>query len=109
MTLSMGFRSLVSLLPAIQATRLLALASAGLSPAERASLHWTHNWIGSSRLITRHNRRTFNRIFGAFRVVSSCVAAALQMTRQRPLFFDQIVESTRIIFGSRLIPYPLFR
>src|ERR1039458_10078549 len=32
----------------------------------------------------------------------SCVAAALQMTRQRPLFFDQIVESTRIIFGSRL-------
>src|ERR1700738_4228786 len=32
----------------------------------------------------------------------SCVAAALQMTRQRPFFFDQIVESTRIIFGSRL-------
>jgi hypothetical protein len=53
-------------------------------------------------LITRHNRRTFNRIFGAFRVVSSRVAAALQMTRQRPLFFDQIIESTRIIFGSRL-------
>lgn len=24
------------------------------------------------------------------------------MTRQRPLFFDQIVQSTRIIFGSRL-------
>src|SRR5713101_9984211 len=43
MTLSMGFRSLVSLLPAIQATRLLALALAGLSPAERASLRWTHN------------------------------------------------------------------
>src|SRR5271167_3953344 len=34
------------------------------------------------------------------------VAAALQMTRQRPFFFDQIVESTRIIFGSRLIPRP---
>src|SRR5262245_10593658 len=43
MTLSMGFRSLVSLLPAIQATRRLALASAGLTPAERASLRWTHN------------------------------------------------------------------
>ena len=42
MTLSMGFRSLVSLLPAIQATRLLAFALAGLPPAERASLHWTH-------------------------------------------------------------------
>jgi hypothetical protein len=26
------------------------------------------------------------------------------MTRQRPFFFDQIVESTRIIFGSRLGP-----
>jgi len=43
-------------------------------------------------LIARHNRRTFNRIFGAFCVVSSRVAAALQMTRQRPLFFDQIVR-----------------
>jgi hypothetical protein len=32
------------------------------------------------------------------------VYAARQMTRQRPLFFDQIVESTRIIFGSRLAP-----
>src|ERR1700730_5329012 len=43
MTLSMGFRSLVSLLPTIQATRLLAFALAGLSPAERASLNWTHS------------------------------------------------------------------
>jgi len=42
MALSMGFRSLVSLLPAIRATRLLASALAGLSPAERASLRWTH-------------------------------------------------------------------
>jgi hypothetical protein len=53
-------------------------------------------------LIARHNRVTFNRIFGAFGVVSSRVAAALQMTCQRPLFFNQIVESTRIIFGSGL-------
>src|SRR5580704_9880291 len=36
------------------------------------------------------------------RAVPSCVTAALQMTRQRPLFFHQIVESNRIIFGSRL-------
>src|ERR1700716_2980750 len=34
----------------------------------------------------------------------SCVAAVLQMTRQSPFSFDQIVESTRIIFGSRLAP-----
>src|SRR5262249_48531971 len=43
MALSMGFRCLVSLLSAIQATGLLAVPRAGLSPAERASLCWTHN------------------------------------------------------------------
>src|SRR3981189_2781623 len=36
----------------------------------------------------------------------SCVAAVLQMTRQSPLFFDQIVESTRFNFGLRLITGP---
>jgi hypothetical protein len=37
-------------------------------------------------------------------VVPCCVTAphAPQMTRQRPLFFDQIDESSRIIFGLRL-------
>jgi hypothetical protein len=40
---SIGFRNSVSLLPAIQATRLLTLASVGLSPTEYASLCWTHN------------------------------------------------------------------
>jgi Integrase core domain len=55
MALSMGFRSLISRLPAIQATGLLALALAGLFPAERASLCWTHQnpfverFIGSAR------------------------------------------------------------
>ena len=43
MRLSMGFRSLISLLPAIQATRLLVLTWVGLIPTERASLRWTHN------------------------------------------------------------------
>ena len=42
-TLSIGFRVLVSLHPAIQTTGLLTLAPAGLSPAEHTSLHWTHN------------------------------------------------------------------
>src|SRR3981189_577797 len=32
----------------------------------------------------------------------SCGAAVLQMTRQRPFFFDHIVESTRFNFGLRL-------
>jgi len=40
--LSMGFRQSVSLIPAIQATGLLIVTLAGLSPAEHASLSWTH-------------------------------------------------------------------
>src|SRR5450830_538907 len=39
----MGFRVLVSLHPAIQATGPLTLAPAGLPPAEHTSLCWTHN------------------------------------------------------------------
>src|SRR5208282_1875945 len=42
-TLSIGFRVLVSRHPAIQTTGLLTFAPAGLSPAEHASLRWTHN------------------------------------------------------------------
>jgi hypothetical protein len=38
----MGFRVLVSLHPAIQATRRLTFAPAGLTPAEHTSLRWTH-------------------------------------------------------------------
>ncbi len=41
-TLSIGFRVLVSRHPAIQTTGLLTFAPAGLSPAEHASLRWTH-------------------------------------------------------------------
>jgi hypothetical protein len=41
--LSIGFRILVSRHPAIRTTGLLTLAPAGLSPAEHASLCWTHN------------------------------------------------------------------
>jgi hypothetical protein len=41
MALSIGFRNSVSFLPAIQATRLLALTLVGLSPTEHASLNWT--------------------------------------------------------------------
>ena len=41
MALSIGFRNSVSLLSAIQATRLLTFASVGLSPTEHSSLSWT--------------------------------------------------------------------
>src|SRR5271165_6463384 len=40
---SLHGRYLVSRHPAIQTTGLLTLAPAGLSPAEHASLRWTHN------------------------------------------------------------------
>ena len=43
MALSMGFKALVSLHPAIQATELLTFTLAGLTPAEHTSLSWTHN------------------------------------------------------------------
>src|SRR6266571_1188020 len=57
MALSMGFRASVSLRPAIRVTGLLALAPAGLAPAEHVSLHWTHGfdtlWNAQVRGIVR--------------------------------------------------------
>ncbi len=44
-TLLVSFRDLVSLLPAIQATGLLAFTLTGLSPVEHTSLSWTHNLV----------------------------------------------------------------
>jgi hypothetical protein len=41
--LSIDFQDSVSFLPTIQATRLLTLASAGLTPAEYTSLSWTYS------------------------------------------------------------------
>lgn len=43
MVLPIGFKVLVSRNLAIQTTGLLTFALAGLSPAEHASLDWTHN------------------------------------------------------------------
>jgi hypothetical protein len=43
MALSIDFQDSVSFLPTIQATRLLTLASAGLTPAEYTSLSWTYD------------------------------------------------------------------
>jgi hypothetical protein len=45
MALSIGFRSSVSFLSAIQATGLLTLAPVGLPPTGHASLNWTR--VGS--------------------------------------------------------------
>src|ERR1700719_2610591 len=77
----------------------------------KVAAHQFQSAEGGELLVTEWNRRLLlarlpqppylqPHLWG-LRVVPSCVTAALQMTRQRPLFFDQIVESTRIIFGSR--------
>jgi hypothetical protein len=57
MGLSIGFRSLITLLPAIQATGRLAVALAGLPPAERASLRWTHKTAQNAVFHRAHTRR----------------------------------------------------
>ena len=44
-TLRVGFRDLVTRLPAIQATGLLAFTLTGLSPAEHTSLCWTYKLV----------------------------------------------------------------
>ncbi|MFC1876618.1 hypothetical protein ACFL2E_05015 [Thermodesulfobacteriota bacterium] len=68
--LSMGFRQSVSLIPAIQATRLLIVTLAGLSPAEHASLSWTHirTWTirpyGSSADTSHEDPQMFTYTFG---------------------------------------------
>src|ERR1700688_1769105 len=79
----------------------------------KVAAHQFQSAVGSELLVSELDRKLLlDRLpqppylqphLWGLRVVPSCVTAALQMTRQRPLFFDQIVESTRIIFGSRLI------
>jgi len=54
MTLLIGFRDLVTLLPAIQATGLLAFTLTGLSPVEHTSLSWTHNPVRNLLLGATH-------------------------------------------------------
>src|SRR3984957_18980757 len=78
----------------------------------KVAAHQFQSAVGSELLVSELDRKLLlDRLpqppylqphLWGLRVVPSCVTAALQMTRQRPLFFDQIVESTRIIFGSRL-------
>ena len=69
MALSIGFRSLVSLLSAIQATGLLTLAPVGLTPTEHASLRWTHPGA-----ITRSTRFALERaLLGSLRDLGDVV------------------------------------
>src|SRR5207245_5783060 len=64
------FRSSIALLPAIQATGRLVVAPGGLTPAERASLCWTHenasfvfHTLGNSGLrVTRLARASVTKL-----------------------------------------------
>src|SRR3982075_2893800 len=76
----------------------------------KVATHQFQSAVGSELLVTELDRKLLlDRLpqppylqphLWGLRVVPSGVAAALQMTRQSPLFFDQIVESTRIIFKA---------
>jgi hypothetical protein len=48
----MGFRSLISRLPAIVATGGLAFPLVGLSPTECVSLRWTHDHTTLAHFVT---------------------------------------------------------
>ena len=54
-TLSIGFRDLVTLLSAILATRFLAFTLKGLTPFEHTSLSWTHSSGYHKLLNPAHN------------------------------------------------------
>src|ERR1700675_4634435 len=79
----------------------------------KVAAHQFQSAVGSELLVTELDRKLLlDRLpqppylqphLWGLRVVPSGVAAALYMSRQRRIFFTQIVKSTRIIFGSRLI------
>jgi hypothetical protein len=58
MALSIGFRVLVSLHPAIQATERLALAPTGLAPVRRTCLLWTRDDVICPEQQRRRHRQT---------------------------------------------------
>src|SRR5580704_9662839 len=78
----------------------------------KVAAHQFQSAVGSELLVTELDRKLLlDRLpqppylqphLWGLRVVPSGVAAALQTTRLSPLFFDQIVESTRFNFGLRL-------
>src|SRR5271155_5020938 len=78
----------------------------------KVAAHQFQTAVGSELFVTELDRKfALDRLpqppylqphLWGLRGVPSCVTAALQMTCQRPLFFDQFVESTRINFGLRL-------
>ena len=89
----MGFRVLVSRHPAIQATGLLTVTPAGLSPAEHASLRWTHNRAGGysahglTSLIQRPEQRFCHSEGSFFEIVYFMLWRQSQMIYIRAMVF----------------------
>src|SRR5208282_59748 len=78
----------------------------------KVAAHQFQSAIGSELLVTELDRKLLPdrppqppylqpHLWG-LRGVRVALPAAIQMTRQTPLFFDQFVESTEIIFGLGL-------
>src|ERR1019366_10251267 len=132
-TLSMGFRVLVSLHPAIQATGRLTLAPAGLPPAEHTSLHWTHNWslifwinipLGflaflasreALKRLPRHERPHKLDILGSLLMVAAAIALLLALTSGGTRFpwssvpilgLFALSASLWVVFATRLLWAP---
>src|SRR5208283_1567046 len=79
----------------------------------KVAAHQFQSAIGSELLVTELDRKLLpdrppqppylqSHLWG-LRGVRVALPAAIQTTRQTPLFFDQFVESTEIIFGLGLI------
>jgi hypothetical protein len=79
--LSIGFRVSVSLHSAIRATGLLTISLAGLSPAERVHLFWTHNQAAA---FDRISRSICSRLFSRRRRTSSSRSVVLNPPSPRP-------------------------
>src|SRR6266852_6871230 len=100
MALSIVFRDSISLLSAIQATRLLTFTSVGLSPTERASLSWSHNRMcGFPASGSRRKPREIARPLGNADETQHIVQGCLRKPRgPRPQLF---------VLGTQPLTQPL--
>src|ERR1022692_288815 len=94
MVLSIGFKVSVSLHFAIQATRLLILASAGIVPAERVRLSWTHNRTCRSPASKSRRNRILLRAGIAFVVVALAALLADKFWISKHLTQEKPVAAT---------------
>jgi len=85
-TLSIGFRDLVTLLSAIQATGLLAFTLTGLSPVEHTSLSWTHNLVR-------------NLLLGATKKINLGWHFIITLIINQKAFLNYLLNSVKLFFA----------